>query len=244
MVAGSPDVPSREELIALIQAQAAQIAALMARVAELERWLGLNSCNSGKPPSSDGMKKPARVASLRERSNKKNPIVREGKVWLFGVIEHWNAGLLDWHVAKYGTRFEATQAVGMAVRQQFGHLGAGAAGGLELRHDHGRNFMADHFHRQIKFWGITHQTIDDVRDAVRVFVDRYNAQWLIAKNDYRSPNDARTAWDQGAFRLKAATLVVWATAFSAASSSSVAVASSSSSCSSNWLSKRALRSER
>ena len=71
MVAGSPDVLSREELIALIQAQAAQIAALMARVAELERRLGLNSSNSGKPPSSDGMKKPARVASLRERSNKK-----------------------------------------------------------------------------------------------------------------------------------------------------------------------------
>ena len=71
MVAESPDVPSREELIALIQAQEAQIAALMARVAELERRLGLNSSNSGKPPSSDGLKKPARVASLRERSNKK-----------------------------------------------------------------------------------------------------------------------------------------------------------------------------
>ena len=71
MVAGSPDVPSREELIALIQAQAAQIAALMARVAELERRLGLNSSNSGKPPSSDRMKKTARMASLRERSNKK-----------------------------------------------------------------------------------------------------------------------------------------------------------------------------
>ena len=53
MVAESPDVPSREELIALIQAQAAQIAALMARVGELERRLGLNSSNSGKPPSSD-----------------------------------------------------------------------------------------------------------------------------------------------------------------------------------------------
>jgi hypothetical protein len=29
--------------------------------------------------------------------------------------------------------------------------------------------------------GRIYQTIDDVRDAVRVFVDRYNAQWLIAK---------------------------------------------------------------
>ena len=71
MVAESPDGPSREELIALIQAQAAQIAALVTRVAELECRLGLNSSNSGKPPSSDGLKKPERVASLRESSGKK-----------------------------------------------------------------------------------------------------------------------------------------------------------------------------
>ena len=31
------------------------------------------------------------------------PTVQDGKVWLFGVIEHWNAGLLGWHVAKHGT---------------------------------------------------------------------------------------------------------------------------------------------
>src|SRR5271154_5997648 len=49
----------------------AQVAALTARVAELERQLGLNSGNSGKPPSSDGLKKPSRVGNLRERSGKK-----------------------------------------------------------------------------------------------------------------------------------------------------------------------------
>jgi transposase len=38
-------------------------------IAELERRLGLNSSNSGKPPTSDGLtKKPARVGSLRERA--------------------------------------------------------------------------------------------------------------------------------------------------------------------------------
>ena len=33
--------------------------------------------------------------------------------------------------------------------------------------------------------GRIYPTIDDVRDAVHVVVNRYNAQWLIAKNDYR-----------------------------------------------------------
>ena len=45
--------------------------ALVARVAELERRLGLHSSNSGKPPSSDRLsKKPPRTRSLRERSKK------------------------------------------------------------------------------------------------------------------------------------------------------------------------------
>jgi putative transposase len=156
---------------------------------------------------------------------------QDGKVWLFGVAEHWNAELLGWHVAKSGTRFEATQALGMAVRQQFGHLSAGAGRGLALRHDHGSNFMADHFQKQIRFWGVSpsyafvgepetngvierlfrtlkeqvvhgriFQTIDEVRDAVRAFVVRYNAEWLIEKNGHRSPLDARAAWLEQTFR--------------------------------------------
>ena len=57
---------------AIIAAQQAEIEELQKRIAELERQLGLNSSNSGKPPSSDGLKKtPARVSSLRERSGKK-----------------------------------------------------------------------------------------------------------------------------------------------------------------------------
>jgi transposase len=63
------DVAGYQALVAELRAQNA---ALVARVAELERQLGLNSSNSGKPPSSDGLKKPpARVSSLREKSGKK-----------------------------------------------------------------------------------------------------------------------------------------------------------------------------
>ena len=160
--------------------------------------------------------------------------VQDGKVWLFGVAEHWNAELLGWHVAKHGTRFEAIQALGMAVRQQFGHLAADAARGLALRHDHGSNFMSDVFQKQIRFWGmapsyafvgepetngcierlfrtlkeqIVHgrifQTIEEVRDAVRAFVARYNAEWLIEKNGHRSPADMRAAWQEETFRRAA-----------------------------------------
>ena len=46
---------SKDDLIALLLAQEA-------RIAELERQLGLNSSNSGKPPSSDGLKKPPVVS--------------------------------------------------------------------------------------------------------------------------------------------------------------------------------------
>src|SRR6516165_4135103 len=54
-----------------IAALEAELAASNARVAELERRLGLNSSNSGKPPSSDGLTKPPRTKSLREPSGKK-----------------------------------------------------------------------------------------------------------------------------------------------------------------------------
>ena len=53
-------------LEAEIAARDAIIKSLLARVAELERRLGLDSSNSGKPPSSDGLKKPPRTTRLRE----------------------------------------------------------------------------------------------------------------------------------------------------------------------------------
>jgi transposase len=56
VIRATPSEPSREEPMALINAQAAEIAAPKAHLAELERRLALNSSNSSKPPSSDGLK--------------------------------------------------------------------------------------------------------------------------------------------------------------------------------------------
>ncbi len=45
-----------EVLLAKIEAQAAKIEAQAAEIGELKRWLGQNSSNSNKPPSSDSPK--------------------------------------------------------------------------------------------------------------------------------------------------------------------------------------------
>ena len=73
--AASAALATAKEIIAAQQAQIEMlkelVASLTSRVAELERRLGLNSSNSGKPPSSDGLRKPTRTQSLREKSGKK-----------------------------------------------------------------------------------------------------------------------------------------------------------------------------
>src|SRR5690242_18803416 len=70
----APAATNSDAVIAALRAENerlhAENAVLTARLADLERRLGLNSRNSGRPPSSDGLKKPPRVSSLREPSGK------------------------------------------------------------------------------------------------------------------------------------------------------------------------------
>lgn len=60
------------QLLAKIEILEAQIKAQAAEILELKRRLGQNSQNSSKPPSSDGLGRPARTKSLRVNGQKKS----------------------------------------------------------------------------------------------------------------------------------------------------------------------------
>ena len=59
------------------------------------------------------------------------------------------------------------------------------------------NGVAERFNRTLKeqiIHGRIYRNIAELRDAVRDFVELYNAQWIVEKNGYLSPAQARQAW--------------------------------------------------
>lgn len=79
----------------------------------------------------------------------------DGWVWFFGIIEHWNAECMGWHIAKKGDRFAALEPLKMALQAQHESLNQGVSLGLSLRSDHGSQYRSEHFIQQVKYWGIT-----------------------------------------------------------------------------------------
>jgi len=79
---------------------------------------------------------------------------REGTATIFIAIDHCTAECVGIHAANPGTRFEALEPIRQGVRATFGGYAAGGAAGLALRHDHGSQYMSDHFQEELRFLGI------------------------------------------------------------------------------------------
>jgi len=81
--------------------------------------------------------------------------VQDGAVTVFVGVDHCTLEGIGIHAAKRATRFEALEPIRQGVRQQFGTVAAGIATNLQVRHDHGSQYMSDDFQAELQFLGIT-----------------------------------------------------------------------------------------
>ena len=148
--------------------------------------------------------------------------VEDGWVGVFAAVDHFDACCVGIHAVKIGNRFAALQPIAQGLHAEFGSTGANAGKGLKLRMDHGTQYTADDFLKQIEFWGIDRsfafvaepqtngvaerfnrtlkeqaihgrlfRNLDEVRQAVTEFRDRYNRHWRLEKLGFMSPLEAR-----------------------------------------------------
>jgi putative transposase len=78
----------------------------------------------------------------------------EGQASVFLAVDHCSAECVGIHASQRADRFEALEPVRQAVREHFGGFAKGAAAGLQLRHDHGSQYVSHDFQAELRFLGI------------------------------------------------------------------------------------------
>ena len=120
----------------------------------------------------------------------------QGWLWLFAVVEHWNGECLGHHVCKRGDRFAAYEPVAQAVTRIFGQSGRDAARGVELRHDHGTQYLTDYFQGQSRFHGFTPSFAFVGEPETNGVVERFNRtlkEQIIHGRTYRNRDELAAA---------------------------------------------------
>jgi putative transposase len=130
-------------------------------------------------------------------------------------VDHCSAEYVGIHTHARANRFEALEPIRLGVRRHFGGFTAAVARGLKLRHDHGSQYMSDHFAflgiessptfvsapkgngcaerfiRTLKenlLWVRTFETIEELRQAPLAFRETYNTKWLIERHGFMTPS--------------------------------------------------------
>lgn len=78
----------------------------------------------------------------------------DSPVTVFAAVDHCTAECVGIHAVKRATRFEALEPLRQGVREHFGAFGPKVAAGLRIRHDHGSQYMSDHFQEELRFLGM------------------------------------------------------------------------------------------
>src|SRR3954471_10090189 len=78
-------------------------------------------------------------------------ITGEGQAAVSIAADHGSAECVGIHAHARATRFQALEPIRQGVRQHFGGFAQAIARGLALRHDHGSQYMSDHFQKELAF---------------------------------------------------------------------------------------------
>jgi putative transposase len=78
----------------------------------------------------------------------------EGQAAVFIAVDHCSAECVGIHASRSADRFEALEPVRQAVRACFGGFAKDIAGGLQLGHDHGSQYVSHDFQKELAFLGI------------------------------------------------------------------------------------------
>jgi putative transposase len=105
------------------------------------------------PRAHDGTIRTARVDAMWG-TDLTSTMTAEGQASIFVTVDHCSTECVGIHAACRATRFEALEPLRQGVRACFGAFAEGVAGGLKLRHDHGSQFIADDYQRELAFLGI------------------------------------------------------------------------------------------
>jgi len=120
----------------------------------------------------------------------------DGWVWMFSVIEHWNAECLGWHVCKKGDRFAAMEALHQAIYRQYGVPEDHIAHGLSLRSDHGSQFLSEYYRDQLGYLGIHHSLGYVKEPETNGVIERFHRtlkEQVIHGREYRNLEEVRVA---------------------------------------------------
>jgi len=78
----------------------------------------------------------------------------EGQAAVFVAVDHCSAECVGLHASHRADRFQALEPIRQGVRERFGGFAKDIARGLELRHDHGSQYVSHHFQSEIRFLGV------------------------------------------------------------------------------------------
>src|SRR3569833_204526 len=79
------------------------------------------------------------------------PWTGEGQAAVFVAVAHRTAECVGIHAAVRATRVEALEPIRQGVRRHFAAFAKEVARGLSVRHDHGSQYMSDHFQKELAF---------------------------------------------------------------------------------------------